>query len=475
MEGAGDRPLRHEPGPQFEDGAHDLLVGTGAEARDGDGPSRVDYRALRTEVAGDGPVEAGVQRDVREEGLRPSDHAREGRAEAGVQEAGHRRSGLREVVVDLVAVDAHLHLDRNQALAVGGVEVDVVDRLPLAVGQLGDTRPRQALDVVLHLVERRHDGVLAVLVGEPDDLALAHAGGLGLGAHVTHVGGGGSGVGDDELRDVLTELTLVPELHRDHPEALAEVLSRIDVEGSRHGATHVGPVPHGHGEGDQLTLREDRPHDANVVEVGAARVGVIDAEDVSGMDVVLEPGEDRLSAEVQGADVDGDVLAALHDGVALGVDERAGEVARIDDERVARAQDLRAHQVDARGEGVLQDLEGHRVEMARSRSSFDRGSHSDTSRMWMRMFQFLSISHRVRGGTTVVESSWSMIAGPFAVTPGASSERSYTGVATGRPVPSSVSNHTSRTSLGAGGSATTTLPLASVGLGVTPMARRPNW
>ena len=68
-------------------------------------------------------------------------------------------------------------------------------------------------------------------------------------------------------------------------------------------------------------------HDADVVEVRAAEVGVVDREHVAGSHLAREGVDDRPGGQVQGADVDGDVLAALHDRVALG-SQRALEKSR---------------------------------------------------------------------------------------------------------------------------------------------------
>ena len=73
-------------------------------------------------------------------------------------------------------------------------------------------------------------------------------------------------------------------------------------------AADVGPVAVGLGVGDDLAVVEDRADDAHVVEVRAAEVGVVDREDVAGVDVAPERLDDRLAGEVQRADVDGDVL-----------------------------------------------------------------------------------------------------------------------------------------------------------------------
>ena len=138
VERAGDRPLGHDLRPDLEGAVHDLLVRAGAEAGHRDRPRRVDDRALRPEVDVHRPVEAGVERHLGEEGLRPADDAREGRAEAGVEERADRRVRPGQVVADLVALDRHLDLDRDQPLLERRVGVDVVLRLPHAVGQLGD-------------------------------------------------------------------------------------------------------------------------------------------------------------------------------------------------------------------------------------------------------------------------------------------------------------------------------------------------
>ena len=89
-----------------------------------------------------------------------------------------------------------------------------------------------------------------------------------------------------------------------------EVLLRVDVEGAGDAAADVGPVAVRLRVRDDLALVEDRPHDADVVEVRAADVRVVDREDVARVDVAAERLDHRLAGEVQRADVDGDVLAS---------------------------------------------------------------------------------------------------------------------------------------------------------------------
>ena len=86
----------------------------------------------------------------------------------------------------------------------------------------------------------------------------------------------------------------------------------------------------------------------------------------------------------------------------LAVAERGREVARVDHERVAGAQDLLGHLVDDGDEGVLEHLEGDRVERVAPLLGGRR--HRSPSRC-IRMFSHSSTSARHPGGTTVVESS----------------------------------------------------------------------
>jgi hypothetical protein len=55
-----------------------------------------------------------------------------------------------EIVDCPVALDGHLDPDRDHPFAAGWVAVDEVDRLPLAIGQRGDTLACRTFDVVLH-------------------------------------------------------------------------------------------------------------------------------------------------------------------------------------------------------------------------------------------------------------------------------------------------------------------------------------
>ena len=368
VEGAGDRPLRHDAGPDLVGRVHDLLEGH-QEARHRHRPFGAHHRVGRRYDVNDA-VKAGVQRQVGEEGLHAGDAAREGGAEGRVVDRPDRRVAAGEIVCHPVAGDRGLHADRDHALAAGQVAVDVVDRFPRAVGKRREALADGAFHVVLH---RRHAGdhrVPAVLADKPQHLARRDVGGLRLGLHVADDGGRVARVRRDHVRDVAAEPPAVEDAHRRDADALAEHVLRRHVERARHRAAHVGPVAVGLRVADDLVADEDRPDQPRVAEMRAARIRVVDHVNVAGVHVLLEELDHRFARVMQRADVDRDVAIALRHAVAPGVVQRVGEVAVVDDEGIAGPQDLLGHLINRADEGVLQDLERHRVE----RGSVERGS-----------------------------------------------------------------------------------------------------
>jgi hypothetical protein len=270
-----------------------------------------------------------------------------------------------KVVGDLVARDGHLDVDRDQRLGPGRVLVDEVGGRPGAVRKLRHLLPGEALDIVLALLEGRQHGVLAVLVDQFEEALLAEPRGLALREEIAHGVVAGAGVPDDHLDHVQEQLALGPDAHRRDPEALAEVALRVDVEGAGCRAADVRPVAIRLGEGDELAFDEHRPDDAHVAEMRAAGIGVVGDEDVARVDVVLEAVDDRLAGKMQRADMDRDVTRPLHHRVALGVAQAVGEVATVDDEGIAGAEQLLRHLVDEVAVGVFQNLEGDAIESHR--------------------------------------------------------------------------------------------------------------
>ena len=67
-----------------------------------------------------------------------------------------------------------------------------------------------------------------------------------------------------------------------------------DVKRSGDGAADVGPVPVRLHESDESPLVEDRPDDADIAKVGATQIRIVDGDDVTRVEVILERVEDGL-------------------------------------------------------------------------------------------------------------------------------------------------------------------------------------
>ena len=107
-------------------------------------------------------------------------------------------------------------------------------------------------------------------------------------------------------------------------------------------------------------IGKDGGDEGDVVEVGAAKVGVVEDDDVAGVEV--EALEGSGDGGGHGAEVDGDV-GGLGDHVAVGVKEGAGEVlALLDVGGEAGAAEGDAHLLGHGGEEVLEDLKGYGVD-----------------------------------------------------------------------------------------------------------------
>src|SRR5262249_11143280 len=153
--------LRDDARPQLDDAIHHFLVSHREAAS---GRRRFgSYNGSRRYVDGDGPVEPGVQRDVRKERLHASHDAREAGTEARVQRGPDRRMRAGEVVMTPIAVNHHFDAYGDEALARVRVSVEVVFRRPPAVGESSEARAAETLDIVLHRREGDYDRVRTIL------------------------------------------------------------------------------------------------------------------------------------------------------------------------------------------------------------------------------------------------------------------------------------------------------------------------
>src|SRR5262249_31643931 len=110
------------------------------------------------------------------------------------------------------------------------------------------------------------------------------------------------------------------------------MLSRLDVERTRHRTTNIGPMPVGLRESNQATVYEHRSYDSHIAEMGAATVGVVYEKNIPWIDVALKAFDDRLGGAMQCSHMNGNVSAPLHNGIAICIAQTVREVAAVDDE-----------------------------------------------------------------------------------------------------------------------------------------------
>ena len=351
VKGAGNGALGHDVRPDLVDRIHDFLE-RHQETRHRHWPRCVDNRILGRDHL-DRPVEAGIERQVGKVGLHAGDDTREGGAEGRIIERADATMAAGEVVDHLVALDGEFHPDRNEAFAGRRIAVDIIDRFPTAIGQLGDALARRLLDIILHFHEAGDDRVLAVFIHQAEDFAFGHARRLGLGAHVADHRFWIARIGRDHVSDIFAQHALVDDADRRYAYAFAEHFLGIDVKRARHAAADIRPMAVRLAIGDDLVADENRADQAHIVEMGAAGVGVVDHENVARLHIALEGADHILAGVMQRADMNGDILIALGDGIAIGIIQRRGEIAIVDDERITGSEHLLGHLVDDGDEGVF--------------------------------------------------------------------------------------------------------------------------
>ena len=381
----GGNHVREGLGEGAEEDVGDALGGLDVAGGDGGGRSRVHQAALGGDD-GDGSQDAlvggrGLADDAAEDVEGGGERDGKGRVDAAASLGG----GLGEVEGHGVAADGDGDGDGDRLVGEAVVVHDVAEGV-VAVGQGADGGAGEALGVVeeggLVLVD---DGP-AVAVDHLLEAALAGAAGGDLGGEVAAALVGRAGVAAEEGDDLLVDLAGADELERRDDEALLEELGRAG-EGAGGHAADVGVVCAVGDEADEglaaggvcpsicgtgrpfdrlranvhpsLRGGEDGGDEGDVVEVGAAEVGVVEGDDVAGVELeALEGGGDGSG---HGAEVDGDV-GGLRDHVAVWVKEGAGVVlALLDVGGEAGAAKGDAHLLGDGGEEVLEDLEGYGV------------------------------------------------------------------------------------------------------------------
>ena len=156
------------------------------------------------------------------------------------------------------------------------------------------------------------------------------------------------------------------ELHRRDADALLEALGRLRIVVAGHVAADVEPVPDRGDPGEHLAAAHQRAHQAEIVEVGAAVVGIVEQIGVAGGEIAVARDlvDHRLDRERHGADEDRQAGGALHQRRAgLGVIEAVAGVVRLGDDRIERrAVERRVHLVGDLDEAAVEHRKRDRIE-----------------------------------------------------------------------------------------------------------------
>ena len=272
--------------------------------------------------------------------------------------------GLGEIEARPVAFDRHQNANGNRPAAAG----IVVEPVLAPIGAVGNRRERRA-HLRLGPVVDRGDGVrhgIPAVLGHDVVHALLR------------------GPARCELRqDVALTLVCPPHVGADHVELFAvgarcgeepegrnaePLLPGVGGAGdiaAGHGTADIRPVGEACGEGDDLTLRVDRPDRLHVGQMVAADLRQIEEPHVAGLQPRRrDPLQELADGEAHDPHVHRDV-AALGDEVAVCIGERGREIARLAQQRRARrAHDHERHFLRRRRQRVADDLQSHRIDSA---------------------------------------------------------------------------------------------------------------
>ena len=178
-------------------------------------------------------------------------------------------------------------------------------------------------------------------------------------------------IGGEDIDNVLLQYAAADDLDRRHAKAFLKTFRRLGVEIAGHVAADIEPVADRGEPGEYLAAAHHRTHQTEVVEVGAAVVGIVEQISVAlrEMAVLAHLVDHRLDRERHRADEDRQARGALHQGRAgLGVIEAVAGVVRLGDDRIeGRAVERRVHLVGDLHQAAVEHGERHRIERAHQR------------------------------------------------------------------------------------------------------------
>ena len=234
------------------------------------------------------------------------------------------------------------------------------------IRQAAEAGAHQRLGAVGQRREGAGHGIVAVFVEEGAKPALAEIERVELTVEVAPVRGRHARVRRQDIDDVLVHAPAGDELHRREQGSFLEALGRLRIIPAGHVAADVEPMSGGGEPAEQHLAAEDRPHEAEIVEMRPPGVRIVEQEGVAGGEPAVAPDlvDHRLDRERHGADEDRQALGPLDERRAARrmVDAVAG-IAGFGDDRVeGRAVERRVHLVGDLLEPALEDRQRDGVE-----------------------------------------------------------------------------------------------------------------
>ena len=281
---------------------------------------------------------------------------------AGVERPAHLRARAGEVGDKSVVGDVESDLDPERLVG-DAVIVDPVLGLECPFGSARETEPRHSLGIVQKALDRLLEDRPAVALEQREQAALADLQRRDARPHVAERGVRQPHVDGEDLEQRLVEHAVGIEPDVRELEALLPDLGGVGRDG-RVLAAELAPVTLVGGERDQRAFEEDRHHQADVVQMGAAAViRVVGHEDIARADRVGRAvlGDHVADRGLQRRDEERQAVA-LDDHPPLRVREADAEVEHLVHHHAMRgAVQDDEHLVADRLEIVADDLEGERI------------------------------------------------------------------------------------------------------------------
>ena len=150
-------------------------------------------------------------------------------------------------------------------------------------------------------------------------------------------------VGQQKLERCLIDLASLENLQWWDANALLIDLRCLARHAARHHAADIGPVRAHGGKEDEASVTEDRIDDGDVIEVGAAGVGIVEENDVAFLERCAELRHGGAHRPRHRHDMRADIFR-LGDDLAVRRKQATGEILGvIDGDRARRAADRGAH------------------------------------------------------------------------------------------------------------------------------------